>query len=581
MYNTIANTQAPIVHKKFLSLRMKSLYLFLVTFILPVWGFAQSAYLPLNQDAYHLVERYEIKSGRIADKLPTHAKPYLRRAVARFADTVGKTLPNLSKTDKFNLAYLQNDSWEWSDSAQADSKRPIWKKLYRKKSDFYHVDTDEFNLHINPVAYGFVGKEQNNNETPYLNTRGLELRGMIARKVGFYTFVTDNQAIYPTYATAMVTRLNAVPNEGYYKRTIGGNYLDFFTARGYITLDAIKEKINVQFGYDRNVLGNGYRSLFLSDFSSNYLFLKLNTNVWKINYQNIFAQMTAEKLNGDGFYPQKFLAIHHLSVNLTSKLQVGVFEAIVFNRQDTIGTNASSGYFDLRYLNPIIFYRSIEHQAGSPDNANVGFDVKYYFAKRFMVYSQLLIDEFLLAEMRKGRGWRGNKHALQLGLKYIDVLGVKNLDVQLEFNVARPYTYSHNFKYSEYSNYNQPIAHPLGANFREGLAIVRYQPIPRLQIVGKVFRAKYGTDADSLNWGSNIFRNNVINIQEYGNKVGQGNTTNLTLLDLVVTYQFKHNIFVDLKQTYRREQPLLTPERKTFFTSIAFRWNIPARLFEF
>jgi hypothetical protein len=232
-------------------------------------------------------------------------------------------------------------------------------------------------------------------------------------------------------------------------------------------------------------------------------------------------------------------------------------------------------------LNPIIFYRSIEQQAGSPDNANVGFDLKYYFAKRFMVYTQFLIDELVVREVIKGDGWRGNKHAFQIGAKYIDVLGVKNLDLQAELNVARPYTYSHNFRYSEYSNYNQPLAHPLGSNFREMLGIVRYQPTPRLQIVGKAIRAKYGTDVDSLNWGGNIFRNNVINIQEYNNKVAQGNTTELLFLDLALTYQLRHNIFIDLRQTYRRETPTLTPERTSFFTSIAFRWNLATRFFEF
>ncbi len=542
---------------------------------------AQSAYMPLHPDAYHLVERYEIRTGRMSDNLPTHAKPYQRRAVARFADTVATSLPALSRADKFNLAYLQNDNAEWSDSAKNDSKRPIFKKLYQKKSDFYHVSTADFDLHINPVFYGSVGKEQNNTETPYLNTRGIELRGMIARKIGFYTFFTDTQATFPTYVTDVITRLNAVPNEGYYKRTLGGNNVDFLTARGYITGDIIKEKISVQFGYDKNQIGSGYRSLFLSDFSSNYLFMKLNTNIWKINYQSIFAQMTAEKLNSDGYYPQKFMAIHHLSINLTPKLQVGIFEAIVFNRIDTTAQRNKNGYFDFRYLNPIIFYRSIEQQAGSPDNANVGFDIKYYFAKRFMVYAQLLIDELLIAEIRKGRGWRGNKQALQIGAKYIDAFGIKNLDLQGELNIVRPYTYSHNFKYSEYSNYNQPLAHPLGANFREMLGIVRYQPLARVQLVGKVFYTKYGTDADSLNWGGNIFRNNTIKIQEYGNRVAQGNRTSLLFLDFVLTYQLKHNMCVDFKQTYRKETPDLTPQRTTFFTSIAFRWNIAARAYEF
>ena len=541
----------------------------------------QSAYLPLNADVYHLVERYEIQVGKFSDKLPTSIKPLQRKAVAKFADSVSKHITYLSKTDKFNLAYLQNDSWEWSDSAQNNSKKAILKKIYRKKSDFYHVQTQDFDLHLNPILHGLIGRDRGNTETPYLNTRGLELRGMIAKKVGFYTYFTDTQATLPGYATNMVTSLNAVPNEGYYKRTLGGNGLDFLTARGYFTFDILKDKISFQSGYDKAFLGAGYRSLFLSDYSSNYWFMKLNTNVWKLNYQSIFAQMTAGTLPSDGFYPQKFMALHHLSLNVTPQLQIGVFEAVVFSRGDTLLQASRNGYFDFRYLNPLIFYRSIEQQAGSPDNANIGFDFKWYFYKRFALYGQLMIDELIVGEIRKGRGWRGNKQAVQLGAKYINAFGVRNLDLQGELNIVRPYTYSHNFKYADYSNYNQALAHPLGANFREWVGIIRYQPFPRWQIWAKAIYAIVGADVDGQNWGSNIFKNNSNYPQEYGNNIGQGDKTKLLFLDCVLTFQPKHNIWIDIKQTIREQTPSIAQKSTTFFTSLALRWNLPARLFEF
>jgi hypothetical protein len=547
---------------------------------------AQSAYVPLNQDTYHLIERYEIKSGRLSDRLHSQAKPYLRKTIARLADSTWINIEGLSSTDEFNLDYLKNDSWEWSSTAECDSRKPILKALYRKKSDFYHVDTEDFNLHINPVLHGFVGRESDNGETPYLNTRGIELRGMIARKVGFYTYVTDTQATFPSYINTRIDNdtLGAVPNEGYYKQTIGGNGVDFLTARGYISFDIIRDKMNFQFGYDKNHIGNGYRSLILSDFSSNYLFLKINTNVWKLNYQNLFAQLTARNPRADGLYPQKFFALHHLSLNVTKNLQIGLFESIIFNRRDSL----SNIYFDFRYLNPLIFYRSIEQQAGSPDNANLGLDFKWNFLNRFSLYGQLFIDEFVLSEIRKSRGWRNNKQAFQVGAKYIDVANISNLDLQAEFNFARPYTYSHNFRYTEYSNYNQPLAHPLGANFYELIGIIRYQPISRLNLTAKAIYAKYGADVGTGNYGGNIFKNNTQNIKEtgigddeFGHTLAQGNTSKLYFLDFTATWQLRHNVFVDLKQIIRRVSSNLNPTRNTAFTSLVFRWNIPQRLQEF
>ena len=33
---------------------------------------------------------------------------------------------------------------------------------------------------------------------------------------------------------------------------------------------------------------------FFSDFGNNYLFLKINTRIWKINYQNIFMELNPQ-----------------------------------------------------------------------------------------------------------------------------------------------------------------------------------------------------------------------------------------------------------------------------------------------
>jgi hypothetical protein len=543
---------------------------------------AQSAYIPLNNDYYHWIERFEIKSGQFNPSLHSHLKPFQRKTIANLADTVWSTMENLSEVDKFNLDYLKQDSWEWSNTVESDSRKPILKALYKKKSDFYSVQVPHFDLHINPVLHGFVGYDKDNEDTPYMNTRGLELRGSIAKKVGFYTYFTDTQATFPTYITQKITELDAIPGEGFYKREIGANGVDFLTARGYITFDAIKNIMNIQFGYDKNFIGNGYRSMVLSDFSSNYLFLKINTNIWKLNYQNIFGQMVSDNLKFDSFYPVKYFASHHLSLNITKNLNVGLFESIVFSRRDTNNINSSNGTYDFRYLNPLIFYRSIEQQAGSPDNANVGLDFKWNFAKHFSLYGQLLVDELIFSEIRSGKGWRGNKQAAQIGLKYIDVAGISNLDLQAEANIARPYTYSHNFKYAEYSNYQQPLAHPLGANFYELIGIARFQPIKRLNLTGKMIYAKYGTDAGGGNWGQNIFLNNSTFEQEYGNKIGQGTQTNLLFLDFTASYQLKHNIFIDFKQIIRKlDSEIETQNQNSVFTSIVFRWNIPQRLHEF
>ncbi len=70
--------------------------------------------------------------------------------------------------------------------------------------------------------------------------------------------------------------------------------------------------------------------------------------------------------------------------------------------------------------------------------------------------------------------------ASRVGAKYIDAFGIKNLDLQLEHNRVRPFTYSHFDSVANYTHYNQPMAHPLMANFKEVVAIARYQPLAEM-----------------------------------------------------------------------------------------------------
>ena len=340
------------------------------------------------------------------------------------------------------------------------------------------------------------GKEKDVNDALFLNSRGVVIRGRLANKIGFYTYITDNQERDPLYVRQWEAQFKSVPGEGYYKNFKTTGY-DYFDARGYFSFNVTKY-IDVSFGYDKNFIGNGYRSLFLSDFSNNILFLKVNTRIWKLNYQNLFMELNATEPRGpDRLLAKKYATMHHLDVGVTKWLNLGLFEGIIFGRKD---------HFEFGYINPIIFYRSIEQQNGSFDNAVVGFDAKANVAHKFQFYGQLLIDEFVLSELKAGKGWWGNKYGIQVGAKYIDAFNIPNLDLQVEVNRVRPFTYSHEDSVTNYTHYNQPLAHPLGANFQELIGLLRYQPAPKWNIQAKAIYYYQGKDStNGSSFGSNIF----------------------------------------------------------------------------
>lgn len=389
---------------------------------------------------------------------------------------------------------------------------------------------------MNPVIQQQQSIETGNDERIYLNAKGLTARGLIAGKVGFDFYLTDNQERTPEFVQRWEDKYRAVPGAGFYK-SLNTTAYDYFDARGSVYFSAAKY-FNFQFGYDRNVIGNGYRSLLLNDFATNYLFFKLNTRVWKFNYTNLFMELHPQFNSNPGnvLLPKKYAAMHRLSLNVTKWLNVGVSEMIIFGRQNR---------FEFSYLNPVIFLRSIEQQNGSADNAMIGLDAKANIGHRGQLYGQLLLDEFAIKELRSGKGWWGNKYALQLGAKYINAFTLKNLDLQGEINIVRPFTYSHYNAIGNYTHYNQPLAHPLGSGFIEAIGIIRYQPLPKLNVQAKLIAFTQGVDTAGKNLGNNIFLISSTRPSDYGFNIPSGSRSNGINASLLLSYELKENLFLD------------------------------------
>lgn len=562
---------------------------FLTGLLMTVAAAAQTTFIPGGGYSYPALNRLEIKNGTLSPTYSSGVKPYSRRAVAgfsRWVDSLDAATAmtsssywsglGLTETDRYQLGKLEADNAEWlpEGGEVAPSQTPFLKVFYRDKANFFAVRNPDFFMAVNPLLRLQAGKSSRDDKMDYIATRGVEVRGRIAGKVGFYGMITENQERGPDFFRNRVKRWDAVPGIGYYKRLKDGG-VDYLDAAGYITF-GVSRYIDVQFGYDKNVFGDGYRSVFLSDYGPSYLFLKLNTHVWKLNYTNIFAEVisTFDKDDGDFLRPKKYMASHRLGVDVTPWLNLGVFESVIFTRKD---------HFEFQYLNPIIFYRTIEQAVGSPDNANLGFDARAIVAHHFEFYTQFLLDELKTKEFFGSRGWWGNKWALQLGAKYVDAFGVPNLDVQGELNVIRPYTYTHGDSVANYSHYNQPLAHPQGANLVEAAGIIRYHPLPRLSFLARAILSQQGMDDSTSDWGGNIFLNYQLREKDYGNKIRQGYRQNLANISLTATYELKHNFFVDLSYLHRKawgayaDMTPQYPHETAGFFSAGLRWNMGRR----
>ncbi len=485
----------------------------------------------------------------------------------------------LTRRDRADLQYIFDDNTDClPDTSRFCSRneRGLFKVFYKTPANFFEVNAKDFRMRVNPMFNFNIGQQQDDSELLFMNQRGLEVRGSVDDKVFFYTNLVETQARFADYVTERIEAFEAIPYAGNFKRYTPRvlditNAYDFNQATGYLSFKATKH-IGVQLGHGKHFIGNGYRSMFLSDFSNYAFYLKLNTRIWKFHYQNLFMELSPVGANNSGGsnvrIPKKYIAAHYLNYRITPKLAVGLFEATVFNR---------SQQFELQYLNPLILYRTVEGMIGSPDNVLVGFDARWNFLDRFQLYSQFLLDEFLFSSLVKPeeKGWWGNKFSWQLGAKYVNAFKVDHLDLQVEYNLVRPYTYSHGDSLNAYTHYNQPLAHPLLSNFREVVCIARYQPMPRLNLTARYIHSDLGENTPTENWGANPLLSYQGRVQDFGNETGQGVAASLDIFGLDVSWMLYHNLFVDFKYLLRnKDSDDDARDLKTSLWGIGLRMNI-------
>jgi hypothetical protein len=406
-------------------------------------------------------------------------------------------------------------------------------------------------LAINPLIDGVYGPKLEGFDEVLLNGRGAEVMAQMGDDVSLYSKVLDYQAVFPADVQQYQRNRGQIPGVGMHTTNFVG-YTDYFLATGYMDVKLLERKdtgqqlrynIRATMGYDRQHIGVGYRSLILSNMAPPSLFLQVLYRLGPFRYQNLFKELIRDgSVDSSLAYNKKYLAMHRGSLVFEKLgLELGFSESIIQMRPDN--------RLDWSYFNPIIFYRAVERDLGSPDNVMIAFDVKWQRG-RWMAYGQLVLDEFHVSKVFTESRSNANKFAQQLGLYYR--FGSKlwnSAYVNLEYNQVRPHTYSH-YSANHYTHRRQSLAHPLESNFRElvlrGFLVPRAMPRWSLRFLGLV--AWKGYNSRNENFGGDILDN-------YQTAVGVGNSVMLSGL-----FQRRYMGEIDLGYTL---QPGMT---------VALRW---------
>nr|MCS3814166.1 hypothetical protein [Mucilaginibacter sp. X4EP1] len=437
-----------------------------------------------------------------------------------------------------------------------DSSRKSW--LSRKLFNEHGFDdrNKEFTFYADYLPDLLIGKDLSGKKSTYLNTRGFQVGGTIGTKFFFYTSAYENQGTFPEYLTDYIHTTGMVPGQAL-EFTLGTP--DWSYATGLIGYNPTKS-ISLVMGVDKTFIGDGYRSLLLSDFSANYPLFRITFNLGKkVQYMamwSLLQDQTATTFpDQHAPYRKKWAAFHYIDWTISNRASLGFFNAIIAAESDDDGTNHP---FDVNFINPIFFSKALAPSTQIPDHTLFGFNGKYKVLNKTTLYGQLLFDQ------QSAPANTGTEYGYQLGFRGADLFKVHALNYLVEYNTVKPYTYSHQYPLVNYTQYNEPLGDPFGADFKEIVGLLNYS-IGKFDFQGELNYAKLGVNYDNVNYGSDILIPAVITP---GTVIGQGTNTSFKYAEGKVAYLInpKYNLRFELGLVYRDETSSITSSKTTWVT---------------
>jgi hypothetical protein len=440
----------------------------------------------------------------------------------------------------------------------------VHRKLFNEH--LIEVNNKDYTFYADYIGDYSVGRDYGGSKTTWTNNRGYQLGGTIGKNFYFYSRGFENQSVFPQYMSTYIAQVGIVPGQAYDRSYGKKSYTDWSDVTALVSYTPVKY-LNVTLGHDKNFIGDGYRSQLLSDYASAYPFLKLTANVGNVKYMAMWSYMVDPAAPYESYtngYKNKWGVFHYLDWNVTNRLSIGFFDAIIWGNVDSNGNYRG---FEFGYANPIVFLRPVEASSGSPDNALIGFTSKYKLTDGITVYGQLALDEFEAKNFFSGKGSSRNKYGYQIGVRGANLFKVKSLNYLLEYNGATPYTYSETDRLINYSQQGEPLAHPFGANYKELIGLLNYS-YKRFDFSGQVQYAQYGLDVNGLNYGKDIFKSYATPARLTGNYIGQGLTTNLYYAQAKVAYLInpKYNLRLEFTALLRNESNSQFKDQTTMFS---------------
>jgi len=352
-------------------------------------------------------------------------------------------------------------------------------------------------LKVNGLADFSAGKENGSSRLLYRNTRGALFEGTISGIIGFSSALYENQAGFPGYIVSYIQKHQVLPGQGVAKKYQTDGY-DFSWSEGNLWVRPWKD-LYLEAGFGKRFFGDGYRSLLLSDFSNVYPYAGYRWYAGKFflaaSAQSLIQHEPVIRWDKRRF-PAKTSVFHFAGAQF-GRFQITLMEATMYENPDSAG----NFHWQAELFNPLPVINSLAGRGNTMWGLNLSVNLP-----PVQLYGQILADDYPLNKIADVKSVK-NKTGFQAGLKWFNAFTLKGMYLQAEYNQVRPYTYEAETPTLSFTHYNEPLAHPLVSNFREGIvrAIYRHRFI---LLECQSSYAVQGRNDGTIDWGADpLLRN--------------------------------------------------------------------------
>lgn len=390
--------------------------------------------LQIAHPVYQFLERAEARG--FLPNMSLNDLPLQRSQVREALELINNHNDKLSESDKktLNMFLVEFEIVPQSTrvlfESSTDSTQILFSGIISNEEKFVYRYKDSIHsVSLRPLASAEVMNKliDNDYDNAVLGHLGFRLFGTLGASLGYNLQVT-NGSLFAGNRDVALQDLKYSQN---IKFAVLNSDIDYTESHIRYQHDWFYAGV----GRESRLSGAGYKQrLIMSNNPPAFDALTLGARVKGFEYkfmhssllplpQTYFGWETGPNVS---FIP-KYMVTHRLSVR-PKWGEISFWENIIY----------SDRIYDLAYLNPLSFLKSLEHSLRDRDNSGMGIDATVRIIDGVQIKGTYFLDDIIFSKI--GSGFWGNKAALNIGIMYSPQLP---FDIGAEYSRVEPFTFSH------------------------------------------------------------------------------------------------------------------------------------------